>query len=85
MKARPNLIAAEAGRIAARQRLFGAVDRVKARLTPGSLADEAMNGIADRATEIAGRRPMTFLIAAGAVALMVARRPLARWLAGRRR
>ncbi len=83
MKARPKLIAADAARIAARARLFGRVDTLKARLAPGALADEAMNGLADKATDLAGKRPLTFLAAAGILGAILARRPLARWIAGR--
>jgi hypothetical protein len=81
VKVRPSRIVAEAERDAAREQMFVALDRMKARLAPGALADDAMNGIADRATEIAAKRPVTMLAAAGAILLMVARRPLARWIA----
>lgn len=85
MKARPSLIAAEQQRSEARAQLFGRIDQVKTRLAPGALADDAMNGIADRAVEIAARRPVTFLTSAAAVGLVVLRRPLLRWLSRRRR
>ncbi|HWK36312.1 hypothetical protein [Sphingomonas sp.] len=84
MTARPRLILADQQRTAARAQLFARIDQVKARLAPGALADDAMNGIADRATRIAARRPMAFLGAAAAVGFMILRRPVLRWLSRRR-
>ncbi|UIJ43667.1 hypothetical protein LZK98_11250 [Sphingomonas cannabina] len=84
-KPSPRLLLAEAKRTEARERLLGRADELKTRLSPGALADEMMNGLADRATELAGKRPMTFLAAAGALGLVVLRRPVARWLSRRRR
>ncbi|MGK6319807.1 hypothetical protein [Sphingomonas sp. DT-204] len=84
-KESPRLLLAETKRTAARERLFGRVDELKTRLSPGALADEVMNGLADRATELAGKRPMAFLAAAGALGLVILRRPMARWLSRRRK
>ncbi len=85
MKADPNLIAARARSVAARQRLNASVETAKARLSPSSIASDAIDGVKAKATDIASggadavrQRPATAVAAVAAIALVLARKPIAR-------
>lgn len=84
------LLAARARSMAARARLDTSIAEVRARLSPKSLARDAVSGVTSKAgalaldgVDAARTRPVVTVAAVGAIGLLLARKPLARWI-GRR-
>lgn len=82
------VIAAQADRQIARQRLFASLDDAKARLHPATIAQDAIDGATDGAKAAARKgiaavraRPVTAAAAAGGIGLFLARGWIARKLA----
>lgn len=77
---------ADARRLSARARLFTTLDRVQARVNPVTLAQDAVEtvalGVARDTVATVRAHPRTIAAIAGAAVLFLARRPLARILAG---
>ncbi len=80
-----DLDAAKADARAARARLTATVKEIQARATPSQLLDEALDGVRTRSSELlqsagdaARKRPGTIAATAAGIALLLARKPLAR-------
>lgn len=87
MTADPELLAARARSVAARARLDVSVNTAKTRLNPKTLAGDAVDGVKTKAGEIAldgveavRSRPAVAAAALAAVGVVLARKPLSRWL-----
>ncbi|MBX3594089.1 hypothetical protein [Sphingomonas sp.] len=80
----PAVIAAEARTSAARQRLFGTIDEIQARLDPLALAANAVENVAAtiaiNSIETVKARPRVTATAAAAAILFLARKPIGRLL-----
>lgn len=85
----PEILAARARVVAARARLDASVTLAKAKLSPRSLASDAVDSAASKASQVAQDglqivrdRPATAAAIGGAIALALARKPLIGWAAG---
>ena len=80
----PALVEARARSQHARQRLFGTLDEMQARLNPVTLAQNAVEtvagGLVRDGVETVRKRPKAIAAAAGLAVLFMARKPLARLL-----
>jgi hypothetical protein len=83
----PALLAARAQRDAAKLRLDRSIEHAKQRLNPKTIAEDAVLGVRTKAEEIATdgvdavkSRPGTAAAALGLAGLILARRPIFRWL-----
>jgi hypothetical protein len=83
----PALLAARARRDAAKLRLDRSIEHAKQRLNPKTIAEDAVLGVRTKAEEIAAdsvdavkSRPGTAAAALGLAGLLIARRPIFRWL-----
>jgi ElaB/YqjD/DUF883 family membrane-anchored ribosome-binding protein len=79
----PELIAARAQADAARARLMGTVGELQHRLSPGTIAGNAWDGVKEKTTDVAETaveavkaRPVAVSAALGAFALFLARSPI---------
>ena len=75
----PRLAAARARAVAARERLDASIDHAKARLSPRTLAADAVETAKDKAVagiDAVRERPAAAAAVAGAVGLFLARKPL---------
>lgn len=86
MSADPAILAARARVTAAKAQLDASVAQAKAKLSPRSLASDAVDSAADKATrvaqgglQIARERPGATAAVVGAIALILAHRPLLGW------
>lgn len=80
-----NLDEAKADARTARARLIGTVEEIQARIAPSNLLDDALTGLRTRSADLAesaGRaarqRPGAIAAVAAGVALLLARKPIAR-------
>ncbi len=83
----PAILAARAQVIASKTRLDSSIATVKAKLSPRSMAADALESATDKAAsvahgglQIARERPGAVAAAAGLVALALARKPLFGWV-----
>lgn len=83
----PALLAARAQRDAAKLRLDRSIEHAKQRLNPKTIAEDAVLGVRTKAEAIATdgvdavkSRPGTAAAALGLAGLILARRPIFRWL-----
>lgn len=83
----PGLSAARQQRDAARERFQASVSAAMSRLDPGNLANDAVHGLKQKASEIAAdgvaaarKRPGMVAAAAAAIGLVLARKPIARMI-----
>lgn len=82
----PTILAARARVTASKARLDASMSHAKAKLSPRSLAADAVETATDKATEAAQTgiqivrdRPATAAALAGAIGLLLARKPLIGW------
>jgi ElaB/YqjD/DUF883 family membrane-anchored ribosome-binding protein len=90
MTADVNVLAARAAVVAARARLDASIDIAKQRLSPRSLAGDAVGSARDKAVEVAQTgvqaardRPIATAAVVGAIGLALARKPVLGWLGWR--
>lgn len=87
MTADPTIMAARARLTASKTRLDASVSLAKAKLSPRSLAADAVESATDKAAQVANSgiqivrdRPATSAAVVGAIGLAIARKPLLRWV-----
>lgn len=87
-----DLPAAQAEARAARSRLMATVEALQARAAPSRLLDDAIGTVRTRSTELAHsagdavrKRPVMVATIAAGIGLLLAARPLARWIRRRPR
>ncbi|QIG80470.1 hypothetical protein [Stakelama tenebrarum] len=81
---RGEIVLAEERSRNARQQFMATLGTVKNRLSPGTIAQDAMESAADGAKSLVRRRPLAVAAAAGALGLLLSRRLIRRKVAQRK-
>ncbi|WP_109806707.1 hypothetical protein [Sphingosinithalassobacter portus] len=68
----------------AKQQFLATLDTVKTRLSPATIAQDAMGSAKDKARSMVRRHPLAIATAAGAIGLLLSRRLIGRRLARRK-